>query len=108
MGRLNAGSPEPSTPHSPHHIMVGNLLKAVSIKTVLGKFGTGVNDAENGGWLPLSSRSPNPTGASVHSRIHTNDYYDYVNDLMGEARTQQEAFDIIGHVRKQLQGGYWP
>ncbi|TMR22623.1 hypothetical protein ETD86_10830 [Nonomuraea turkmeniaca] len=107
-GLIGAGFPEPSTPHSPHHIVAGNSPRAAPARAVLDKFGIGVNDAENGVWLPRSSGSPNPTGASVHSRIHTNDYYDHVNKLMSGARTRGEALDVIDHIRKQLQGGYWP
>ncbi|WP_176738273.1 DNRLRE domain-containing protein [Micromonospora pallida] len=103
-----AGDLEPSTPHSPHHIVAGNSPKATPARAQLHRFGIGVNDAENGVWLPRSSSSPNPTGASVHSRIHTNEYYNYVNDLMGGARNRSEALDVINHVRRQLQGGFWP
>ena len=103
-----AGDLEPSTPHSPHHIVAGNSPKAAPGRAQLDRFGIGVNDAENGVWLPRSSSSPNPSGASVHSRVHTNEYYDHVNDLMAGARNRSEALDVIGHVRRQLQGGYWP
>ncbi|MFG3001974.1 ricin-type beta-trefoil lectin domain protein [Streptomyces sp. NPDC048340] len=103
-----AGDVEPATPHSPHHIVAGNSPKAASARAQLDKFGIGVNDAENGVWLPRSSSSPNPHGLSVHSKIHTNEYYTYVNDLMSGARNMSEALDVIGHVRRQLQGGHWP
>ncbi|MEV7536787.1 polymorphic toxin-type HINT domain-containing protein [Streptomyces hydrogenans] len=103
-----AGDVEPATPHSPHHIVAGNSPKAASARAQLDRFGIGVNDAENGVWLPRSSSSPNPHGLSVHSKIHTNEYYTYVNDLMSGARNRSEALDVIGHVRRQLQGGHWP
>jgi RHS repeat-associated protein len=103
-----AGKPEPATPHSPHHIVAGNSPKAAPARAQLDKFGIGVNDAENGVWLPRSSSSPNPNGMSVHSKIHTNEYYDRVNDLMSGARNRSEALDVIEHMRQQLIGGYWP
>ncbi|MBT2480365.1 polymorphic toxin-type HINT domain-containing protein [Streptomyces sp. ISL-94] len=103
-----AGDMEPSTPHSPHHIVAGNSPKAAAARAQLDKFGIGVNDAENGVWLPRSSSSPNPNGMSVHSKIHTDEYYKYVNKLMAGARNRNEALDVIGHVRRQLQGGHWP
>ncbi|MET8198042.1 AHH domain-containing protein [Micromonospora taraxaci] len=105
---LAAGDLEPSTPHSPHHIVAGNSLKAAPARAQLDRFGIGVNEAENGVWLPRDSSSPNPTGASVHSRIHANEYYNYVNDLIGGARSRSEALDVSSHVRRQLQGGFWP
>lgn len=103
-----AGDMEPATPHSPHHIVAGNSPKAAAARAQLDRFGIGVNDAGNGVWLPRSSSSPNPSGLSVHSKVHTNHYYAYVNDLMGGARNRNEALDVIDHVRRQLQGGYWP
>ncbi len=103
-----AGDLEPATPHSPHHIVAGNSPKAASARAQLDKFGIGVNDAENGVWLPRSSSSPNPNGLSVHSKVHTNEYYAYVNDLMSGARNKSEALDVIDHVRRQLLGGHWP
>ncbi|MGW3653675.1 ricin-type beta-trefoil lectin domain protein [Streptomyces sp. NPDC000878] len=103
-----AGDLEPATPHSPHHIVAGNSPKAAPARAQLDRFGIGVNDAENGVWLPRSSSSPNPNGLSVHSKVHTNDYYAYVNNLMSGARNRSEALDVIGHVKRQLQGGHWP
>ncbi|MFD3483256.1 RHS repeat-associated core domain-containing protein [Streptomyces sp. NPDC058665] len=103
-----AGDLEPATPHSPHHIVAGNSPKAAPARAQLDRFGIGVNDAENGVWLPRSSSSPNPTGLSVHSRVHTNDYYASVNNLMSGARNRSEALDVIDHFRRQLQGGHWP
>ncbi|MEU9704817.1 AHH domain-containing protein [Streptomyces sp. NPDC047981] len=88
--------------------MAGNSPKAAPARVQLDRFGIGVNDAENGVWLPRSSSSPNPHGLSVHSTIHTNEYYAYVNDLMSGARNRSEALDVIDHVRRQLQGGGWP
>ncbi|WP_425580435.1 AHH domain-containing protein [Streptosporangium amethystogenes] len=64
---MNPVFPKPGTPHSPHHIVAGNSPKTAPARTVLDKFGIGVNDAENGVWLPRSSGSPNLIGASVHS-----------------------------------------
>ncbi|MFG3659380.1 AHH domain-containing protein, partial [Streptomyces sp. NPDC047706] len=82
--------------------------KAAAARQRLAKFGIDINDASNGVFLPRGSASANPTGASVHSRIHTNDYYTYVNDMVGGARNASEARDVLAHIRRQLQGGYWP
>ncbi|MFF8827845.1 AHH domain-containing protein [Streptomyces sp. NPDC015131] len=106
--RNAAGVSEPATPHSPHHIVAGNSPKAAPARAQLDRFGIGVNDAENGVGLPRSSSSPNPHGLSVHSKIHTNEYYACVNNLMSGARNRREALDVMDHVRRQLQGGHWP
>ncbi|MGW1802960.1 polymorphic toxin-type HINT domain-containing protein [Streptomyces sp. NPDC001984] len=91
-----------------HYIVASTSPKAAAARQQLAKFGIDINDASNGVFLPRGSASANPTGASVHSRIHTDDYYAYVNDLIGGARNANEARDVLGHLRRQLQGGYWP
>ncbi|MDH6709183.1 Skp family chaperone for outer membrane proteins [Kitasatospora sp. MAA19] len=91
-----------------HHIVASTSPKAALARAQLAKFGIDINDAENGVFLPRGSASANPTGASVHSRIHTNDYFNYVNDMMAGARNANEARDVLSHIRGQLDGGYWP
>ncbi|MCP3820578.1 DNRLRE domain-containing protein [Streptomyces sp. A3M-1-3] len=91
-----------------HHIVASTSPKAAAARQQLAKFGIDINDAGNGVFLPRGSASVNPSGASVHSRIHTNDYYANVNNLIGGARNASEARDVLGHLRRQLQGGYWP
>ncbi|WP_159025290.1 RHS repeat-associated core domain-containing protein [Streptomyces pluripotens] len=91
-----------------HHIVASTSPKAAAARQQLAKFGIDINDADNGVFLPRGSASVNPSGASVHSRIHTNDYYTYVNDMIGGARNAGEARDVLGYLRSQLQGGYWP
>ncbi|WP_233273580.1 AHH domain-containing protein [Streptomyces broussonetiae] len=91
-----------------HHIVASTSPKAAAARQQLAKFGIDINDADNGVFLPRGSASVNPSGASVHSRIHTNDYYTYVNDMIGGARNADEARDVLGYLRSQLQGGYWP
>ena len=91
-----------------HHIVASTSPKAASARSQLASFGIDINDADNGVFLPRGSASANPFGASVHSRIHTNDYYNTVNDLMSGARNADEARDVLGYMRGQLLGGYWP
>jgi RHS repeat-associated protein len=91
-----------------HHIVASTNKKAAPARQQLANFGIDINDASNGVFLPIKTASKNPTGASVHTRIHTEDYYTYVNDLMAGARNAREARDVLDHVRRQLQGGYWP
>ncbi|MFI9200679.1 polymorphic toxin-type HINT domain-containing protein [Streptomyces sp. NPDC053048] len=91
-----------------HHMVASTSPKAAAGRQQLAKFGIDINDAVNGVFLPRGSKSVNPTGASVHSRIHTNDYYATVNKLIGGARNRSEATDVLNHMRRQLLGGYWP
>ncbi|WP_340558756.1 polymorphic toxin-type HINT domain-containing protein [Streptomyces sp. GSL17-111] len=91
-----------------HHIVASTSPKAAAARQRLASFGIDINDASNGVFLPRGSKSANPTGASVHSRIHTNDYYAYVNKMIGGARNAKEARDVLQHLRGQLQDGRWP
>lgn len=102
-----AGSKHP-VETSAHHIVASTAKRADPARGVLAKYRIDINDAVNGVYLPTGSKSANPNNMSVHSKIHTNDYYAYVNDMMAGARNRGEAIDVLSHIRRQLQGGYWP
>lgn len=88
--------------------MASTSKRAAPARGVLVKYRIDINEAVNGIYLPTGSKSANPNSMSVHSKIHTKDYYTYVNDLMAGARNRSEAIDVLSHIRRQLQGGYWP
>ncbi|MGW0828685.1 AHH domain-containing protein, partial [Streptomyces sp. NPDC002845] len=91
-----------------HHIVASTSKKATPARQVLTKYNIDINTAANGVFLPKSTSAPNPNGRSVHSRIHTNEYFTYVNDMMSGARNRGEAIDVLNHISRQLQSGYWP
>ncbi|MBO1269295.1 AHH domain-containing protein [Arthrobacter cavernae] len=91
-----------------HHIVAWNAKRAASGRDVLSTFGIGIDDAVNGVFLPRSSKSSNPTGAAVHSRIHTKDYYEQVNDLLQGASSTDEVIDALDYVRSRLLSGGFP
>lgn len=91
-----------------HHIVAGSAARAAEARAVLQRYGIDINDAGNGVFLPARMTSPNPTGAAVHSTIHTNAYYAEVNSLLGQATTRGEALDALAYVRSQLLSGGFP
>lgn len=91
-----------------HHIVASTSAKASEGRAHLSSLGMDINDASNGVFLPSGSKSVNPNGASVHSRIHTDKYYKYVNSMIGGARTIGEARDVLGYIFRQLLDGRWP
>jgi hypothetical protein len=91
-----------------HHIVASTSSKAASARADLQSFGIDINDADNGVYLPRGSASSNPLGMAVHSQVHTNLYYDTVNEMMSWARNANEAQDVLGYIRTQLQSGPWP
>ena len=91
-----------------HHIVAGNSPRAAEARTVLQRLGIDINDAGNGVFLPARMTSPNPTGAAVHSSLHTNAYYRQVNALLGQTTTRDEALEVLAIVRGQLLSGGFP
>ncbi|TKD12807.1 AHH domain-containing protein [Polyangium fumosum] len=88
-----------------HHIVAGNAPAAQRARDILAKFGIGMDDAANGVFLPATRAAPNPTGAAVHSTLHTNTYYQTVNQMLDTAKTQAEAEAILQDIRNILLSG---
>jgi hypothetical protein len=91
-----------------HHIVAHSDVRADPARRMLAGFGIDINAPENGVFLPRFLTSPNPTGAAVHSTTHTDAYYRTVNEMLGWARNADEARDVLGYIRNQLQAGSWP
>jgi uncharacterized protein RhaS with RHS repeats len=75
-----------------HHIVAGSAARAAPARAVLERFGIHINDAANGVFLP----------ATVHAKLHTNKYYDAVNDALAQATTKEEALEVLDALRGGL------
>lgn len=62
-----------------HHIVAWNDPRAAADVAILAANGIGIDDAENGVFLPRFVASPNPSGNQVHSTTHTNLYFQEVD-----------------------------
>nr|WP_277348043.1 DUF6531 domain-containing protein [Streptomyces sp. HNM0574] len=91
-----------------HHMVASGSAKAAPARAQLQRFGIDINDARNGAFLPRGSASANPNGTAVHSKVHTNAYYDEVNRLMAGARNATEAHAVLDKIRTGLLSGPWP
>jgi RHS repeat-associated protein len=91
-----------------HHIVSHTHSKARSSRAVLDKFGIGIDDAENGVFLPRFAGSANPGGAAVHGNLHTNSYYAAVDEVLDAATSRQEVIDGLDEIRGGLLGGSFP
>ena len=87
-----------------HHIVAGGHQRAQPARERLAEEGIGINDAANGVGLPRSSSTPNPNGKAVHSRVHTKDSIDKVNDAVTGA-APGEVGDVLEDLRNQLESG---
>jgi RHS repeat-associated protein len=88
-----------------HHIVAGEAAAAAPARAVLQRFGIGVNEAANGVFLPATRVAANPLGAAAHSTVHTNAYYQTVNQMLGAATTRAEALEALNAIRQRLLSG---
>jgi A nuclease family of the HNH/ENDO VII superfamily with conserved AHH len=61
-----------------------------------------LDEASNGVFLPATESSVNLTGAAVHSTLHSNAYYEVVNERLGAATTREEVLIVRDSIRKAL------
>jgi hypothetical protein len=81
-----------------HHLVAGNAKPAARSQAILQKFGIGINDAENGVFLPLKT----------HYHVHTKAYYKSVYDELFKATTREEVIDVLASIRYALMNGGFP
>ncbi|MBK9258452.1 MAG: AHH domain-containing protein [Polyangiaceae bacterium] len=91
-----------------HHIVAHGAEKAKDALAVLQNFGIKVDDAVNGVFLPGHSKSPNPLGKAVHSKVHTDAYYFAVEKLLKTAKTKGDAIQTLRFIAGQLERGIMP
>ncbi|NUQ77988.1 MAG: AHH domain-containing protein [Polyangiaceae bacterium] len=81
-----------------HHIVAGKADGAKGSRELLQKFGVGINEAENGVFLPVK----------VHRHLHTGAYYRAVEEKLATATTRAEALDVLAGIRYGLLNGGFP
>ncbi|GAA4671655.1 hypothetical protein Prum_074610 [Phytohabitans rumicis] len=90
-----------------HHIVAGEKAIADPARQVLEAYGISINAAENGVFLPAHTKSPNPTGATVH-RTLPDKYYTKVNELVlraGATGRKEEVLETLESIRTGLLQG---
>ncbi len=88
-----------------HHIVAVRAPAAARARDKLKQLGIGINEAVNGVFLPATRKSPNPTGAAVHTTLHTNKYYQTVNSMLTRATTRAEAEEALRAIAQTLLAG---
>lgn len=81
-----------------HHIVAGSAPDAVAARLTLQKFGIGINDAENGIFLPTQR----------HVRLHTSEYYFAVNSEVATAASKEDVIRALRAIKRRLQAGEFP
>jgi A nuclease family of the HNH/ENDO VII superfamily with conserved AHH len=88
-----------------HHIVAWDDERAKLAREVLKKFKIDIDDAANGVFLPATTKSVNPKGALVHSTLHTDAYYEKIDDLLIAAKTRADAIQKLKRIRETLLDG---
>jgi len=105
---LKAAGIEKNEFEASHHIVAGRAEAAKPAREVLEEFEVGINQAENGVNLPANTQVPNPTGASPHSIVHTNEIYDIVNQYTVPVGNRRTLLRNLQWLREALLGGDLP
>ncbi|MEM8835731.1 MAG: AHH domain-containing protein [Planctomycetota bacterium] len=96
----NAGFVKPRG-YAAHHIVAGNDRRAERARNVLTQFEININDASNGMYLPRKGQD----GLPGHNSLHTNDYYNWVNDRFGGIKSREEAIGALSDIRDTISRG---
>ncbi|MGH2487320.1 MAG: AHH domain-containing protein [Ktedonobacterales bacterium] len=93
-----------------HHIVAWNDPRAGADRAILTANHIGVDDAENGVFLPRFQTSPNPSGNQVHSTTHTNLYFQEVDRRISAAapRGAVAIKAALAQIAIELQAGTFP
>ncbi len=102
----NSGTTRPAETAA-HHIVAHDDPRAAPARAILARDNVNINSADNGVFLPRNTSSPNPSGAAVHSTLHTDDYYDAVNNQLVTTPPGGSATTLQG-IRSGLQTNSFP
>lgn len=78
-----------------HHMVAGADRRAANARAILQRYGIGIDDAENGVFLP----------GTVHAGVHGDTYYQRVDALLTNATSREEVIAVLNDIRYQLQTG---
>lgn len=99
---IKAGIEVPDYANAAHHIVAGTSAKAAEARAILQKFGLNINDAANGVFLPTIKGKGT---TAYHPSLHTNAYYEEINNLLQNASSRQDVLDILKDIGEQLSNG---
>jgi len=100
----------PSKNYRAHHIVMSNSKdsRMRALRSKMKKFKIGINDAENGIWLPKNSsarRSGTTATAHAGEGVHGNAYKQHIYDTLKNANTKQDFLNGISKLESELFSG---
>ena len=89
-----------------HHIVAGGDPRAEPARLILKREGIDINEADNGVFLPKNTKVTAPP-ATTHSGIHTNMYYQEINNRILSA-SPGTVRDVLNDIRIEILNGTFP
>ena len=105
-----AGIDVPEYENSAHHIVMSNSSdkRMEELRKKMDeKFGIGINEADNGVFLPKSSKIKKEAGtnAHAHSRVHTETYKQNVYDRLKDIDNEADFRNELKKIGEELKAG---
>ncbi len=94
-----------------HAIVAGKHPDAVPARVLMAKFKIGIDDTDNGCWLPENTAAtPHPAfpKAPPHSRIHRAAYFQWIRTRLGSMRMEKLFRVQLNVIGRMLQNGEFP
>lgn len=94
-----------------HHIVPGGHRSASEARAILKKFNIGVNSAENGVFLSGSRAGSIKDFFSLSHRgsgLHSNSSIRSVTEMLRNAKTRDQAVEVLNSVREAIKSGTLP
>ncbi len=100
--------------HAAHHIVATGHPDCEEARIILEEAGIGIDDAENGVWLPDTARAGQTSpglqtdAATSHSDLHTSRYFSEVTDRLRRAQEADRVREELELIAGELELGTFP
>jgi hypothetical protein len=91
-----------------HHIVPARDARFPSgekCRKILEKFGLGLNEAENGVYLPTTLSDAVTSGSTIHGKVHNEAAYAKVFDAISPSVSKTDLIERLDGVRVKLRNG---
>ncbi|THB63696.1 MAG: hypothetical protein D6B27_11810 [Gammaproteobacteria bacterium] len=91
-----------------HAVVSGNHSEAIAARRILAKWKIRIDDPDNGVFLPRDARfipHDELPKAVNHAKLHTNEYYLNVTNVLGRSKSQNECRAALRLIALELQNG---
>jgi hypothetical protein len=101
MGELPPG-------HDAHHIVAWNDPRAEVARDILAEASIGINDAQNGIYLPKTSENTIVEAFERHQTIHTDKYYEELTQRLSKAAKTRNVSNELARIGAEIANGDFP